>query len=180
MIGTHGIGGFRKLLLGSVTAKVLHDCNLPVLTGAHLESACAAPASYRHIACGVDLDDEGERTLRAAWELAQQLGAQFSVIHACPQPHFGSEPSSEIQREWHASVVEASREGVTELVNKVGCGGDIHVAEGHSTRYVTETARKIGVDLLVIGRGEASKSPSRLPSHTYGIIRESSCPILSV
>ena len=33
---TRGFGPFRQMLLGSVTAKVLHDAHCPVLTGPHL------------------------------------------------------------------------------------------------------------------------------------------------
>ncbi len=39
LMPTHGYGPFRQMLLGSVTAKVLHDSECPVLTGPHLESA---------------------------------------------------------------------------------------------------------------------------------------------
>src|SRR5947209_1034605 len=35
---THGYGGFRRLVLGSVTARVLDHVNCPVCTGAHMES----------------------------------------------------------------------------------------------------------------------------------------------
>ena len=34
---THGYGVFRRYLIGSVTAKVLHDVSCPVLTGAHID-----------------------------------------------------------------------------------------------------------------------------------------------
>jgi nucleotide-binding universal stress UspA family protein len=37
MMPTHGYGPFRRLLLGSVTAKVLHDAECAVWTSAHLE-----------------------------------------------------------------------------------------------------------------------------------------------
>ena len=30
VMGTHGFGGFRRMLLGSITAKVLHDARCPV------------------------------------------------------------------------------------------------------------------------------------------------------
>ena len=39
---THGYGVFRRFLIGSVTAKVLHDVSCPVLTGVHMEEQPAA------------------------------------------------------------------------------------------------------------------------------------------
>src|ERR1035438_1854787 len=39
VMATHGYGPFRRFLLGSVTAKVLHDAGCPVWTGPHLEEA---------------------------------------------------------------------------------------------------------------------------------------------
>src|SRR5271170_7240066 len=37
VMATHGEGAFHRLLLGSITAKVLHESACPVWTGAHLE-----------------------------------------------------------------------------------------------------------------------------------------------
>src|SRR5580692_5393075 len=45
MMPTHGYGPFRRLLLGSVTAKVLHDAQCPVWTGAHMEK----PPMHQHL-----------------------------------------------------------------------------------------------------------------------------------
>ena len=36
MMPSHGYGPFRRFILGSVTAKVLHDVPCPVFTGAHI------------------------------------------------------------------------------------------------------------------------------------------------
>jgi nucleotide-binding universal stress UspA family protein len=36
---THGLGAFRRSLIGSITAKVLHDAECPVWTGVHLAQA---------------------------------------------------------------------------------------------------------------------------------------------
>jgi nucleotide-binding universal stress UspA family protein len=41
---THGYGLFRRFILGSNTAKVLHDADCPLWTGVHLEDAPAAIA----------------------------------------------------------------------------------------------------------------------------------------
>src|ERR1043166_3454218 len=39
LMPTHGYGRFRRFILGSTTAKVLHDADCPVWTGVHLEDA---------------------------------------------------------------------------------------------------------------------------------------------
>ena len=47
MMPTHGYGPFRRFILGSVTAKVLHDADCPVWTGVHMEEAL--PACQHHL-----------------------------------------------------------------------------------------------------------------------------------
>src|ERR1039458_8085064 len=47
MMPTHGYGPFRTMLLGSVTAKVLHDCDCPVWTAAHI----CTPSLPQHCKC---------------------------------------------------------------------------------------------------------------------------------
>jgi len=46
---TLGEGPFFRFLLGSVTAKVLHESHCPVWTGAHLEDVPAREFSIRHV-----------------------------------------------------------------------------------------------------------------------------------
>ena len=50
-MSTLGEGAFYRFLLGSVTAKVLHESHCPVWTGAHLEEAQAREFSIRHVLC---------------------------------------------------------------------------------------------------------------------------------
>src|SRR5688572_15172921 len=71
---THGYGRFRRFLLGSVTAKVLHDADCPVLTGVHVEQAAPLePVFFRTILCAVDFDSAGERALRWAAGFAAEF-----------------------------------------------------------------------------------------------------------
>src|ERR1700679_1002476 len=55
MMPTHGYGPFRSLLLGSVTAKVLHDAECPVWTAAHVaDHAVKDHLATRGMVCAVD------------------------------------------------------------------------------------------------------------------------------
>src|SRR5664280_1483414 len=91
---THGYGAFRRFILGSNTAKVLHDADCPVWTGVHLEQAPAlASIPFRSILCAVDLGPQSSMTLDwAAW-LARQFGSRLSVVHATAGvPDLGDDP----------------------------------------------------------------------------------------
>jgi len=71
MMPTHGYGPFRRLLLGSVAAKVLHDTDCLVWTGVHHEQA-ALPKEpvFRNILCCVDVAPESLPLLRSAAAIA--------------------------------------------------------------------------------------------------------------
>src|SRR5579863_4885582 len=83
---THGYGRFRRALLGSVTAKVLHDARVPVWTAAHApEPSHRAHPQPRHILCALGLKPESKHTLEVAVELASDTNAMVEVVHAAPE-----------------------------------------------------------------------------------------------
>src|SRR5579884_3501781 len=65
MMPTRGWGTFRRFILGSVTAKVLHDVRCPVWTGVHIEDPAeeAAPG-VRTVLCAIDLASDASEHLR--------------------------------------------------------------------------------------------------------------------
>lgn len=70
MMPTHGRGAVRRLLLGSVTAKVLHDIDAAVWTASAPKARPKAGGSYKSILCSVDLGEETEAVMKAAAVLA--------------------------------------------------------------------------------------------------------------
>src|SRR5689334_10329594 len=80
---TRGLGPFRKMLLGSVVAKVLHDAQCPVLTGPHLENALDTSQwlKLQRIICAVALDWETDEILKQSADLANQLRTQLIAMH---------------------------------------------------------------------------------------------------
>jgi len=168
MMPTKGFGRFRRLLLGSVTAKVLHDVGCPVMTGAHLSDSEFAPAAgYHSILCAVELNPEARAVLKAAGSLAQVYGAKLCLLHI------------ERSRERGEAV---SAQSITQAF-KDASGSDmavdttvLHTGVAEGIRHV---ALESSADLVVVGRGRQT-GLSRVRSHLYAILAESPCPVLSV
>ena len=79
---THGYGRFRQLLLGSVTAKVLHDFDGPVLTGTHLpEHHIPVHGKLSHVVCALDLGPRSGDTLAWAHRPATDFHSTLSLVH---------------------------------------------------------------------------------------------------
>src|SRR6476646_4731669 len=73
MMPTQGMGIYRRLILGSTSAKILHDADCPVWTGVHLENAPPLEAVVcQRILCAVDLKPPSEQVLDWAHHLAEQ------------------------------------------------------------------------------------------------------------
>jgi nucleotide-binding universal stress UspA family protein len=180
MMPTHGYGPFRRLLLGSITAKVLHDANCPVWTAAHTADApTELRAEPRHIACAVDLGAQSGSVLSWASRLSWEFGASLSIIHAVAS----LDPRLEeyyFSPEWRGQVIEEARARLARLLETAGTKGEIHVEVGPVPDAVADIAGKVKADLLVIGRDGRDSVAGRLPTNAYAIIRESPCPVLSV
>src|ERR1700683_3559943 len=83
MMATHGTGLFRSLLIGSVTAKVLHDAKCAVWTATHAEEQ-RSPDVPRTILCAVDGTDKTPALIQWAAEFSQRMGASLKVLHVVP------------------------------------------------------------------------------------------------
>jgi nucleotide-binding universal stress UspA family protein len=175
MIPAKGLGRFRRVLLGSVTAKVLHDVSCPVWTSAHEpDPALASPGSYRTILCAVDLNSEPNLVLKAAGLLAQTYGSRVCLLDTEPSPHQqGRQVAAEsVRRTFEQALNIDSREAGMDITVR---SLDAAVPEGIRRAAIEETA-----DLVVVGRGHHKGSVSRIWSRLYATVRESPCPVLTV
>jgi nucleotide-binding universal stress UspA family protein len=178
VLPTHGFGGFRRFLLGSVAAKVLHDAPCPVWTGAHLEDAPAADAiQYGRFLCAIDLPVHHEQALKLAVDLAHEYAGSVTLVHVLPVR--SAAPLHYMDADLLLYLTAQAREQVTELCNTLKIKADICIESGDIARGVSKAAEQHSADVIVIGRGH-HKGLGRLTTHSYSIIRESPCPVLSV
>ncbi len=178
MMPTHGYGTFRRRLLGSITAKVLHDADCPVWTGAHL--ALGPPLEWikpTTILCAVDANADSEKALVWASAFASELNATLHLVHV--ESRLDSPGEGYYSKEYHRQVLAEVKRKMDELQRAAGTRVEVIIGAGNIAQVVSRTVEDLKADLLVIGRGVNAAS-GRLGLNTYGMIRESSCPVVSV
>jgi nucleotide-binding universal stress UspA family protein len=177
MMPTHGLGTFRTLLIGSVTAKVLHDSKCPVWTAAHAEQQ-SSPDVPRTILCALDRTAETVKVMKWAAEYSQKMGATLKLLHVVsPISDILSLPS---ERRLQEEVRNEAGIQMESLRRGTGVDAPVLTAVGKLIETVTENARQVQADLVVIGRGTLPNALGSLHSHAYGIIQQAPCPVLSV
>jgi len=178
MLATRGHGPVRRFLLGSITAKVLHDVSAAVWTGvgaALMDHPARVP--YQSIVCALDDSQEAEGVLRAAASLASAYRAQLRIVHVVPTPP--AYPDVDFV-EHTRQLTEAAQFRLRELKAKLGVDAPHSVIDALLADGIHHELVRRKADLLVTGRGHSIGTFSRLWSHLYSIIRDSPCPVLSV
>ncbi len=179
MMPTRGHTRFRQLLLGSVTAAVLHDADCPVWTEAHAEHPPPHPGFYRSMLCAVDLGPQTPKVLQAAYEFSVKFGAELHVVHSVPgiDPRF---PSG-IARRAHAFLVDEARESFPVHCRNAGVALPLEIVEDVGlVDGIVLAAARVGADLMIIGRGVIQGTLGRLRTNAHELIRRSPCAVLSV
>src|SRR5262249_38797043 len=180
VIPTHGYGPFRRFILGSVAAKILHDADCPVFTGAHIPDAPPDESrSFRKILCAVDFSEQSEKALRWAFAFAEEFHAHLTVAHITPS--LEGLAGEYLDTDWRKDLAQSAREKIEATLRTAGADAAIYVADSHNIALgVSSAASKLDVDLVVIGRSPSAGILGRLRTNAYSIIRQSPCPVVSV
>ncbi len=177
---THGYGPFRRFLLGSVTAKVLHDAICPVWTGPHMERAPDYSSVHFHnVVCAVDLALHSRLVLCWAAGFAREFGAHLTVVHAIPSSStrlggFYFDP------DWRTQLTRTAIERISFLKQEMGIEASVAIEAGEPPVVVATCAETMKADLLVIGRGSTPRAHGHLPTNAYAIVREAACPVVTI
>jgi len=178
MMPTHGYGRFRRFLLGSITAKVLHDVNCPVWTSVHTPELSPANADHcGRLLCAVDIDSRDVRVIRWAAEFAEAKHCELHLVHAIPGAR---STDTETNPPYSEFLFRFVREDLDKLQTQAGTSLPIIVRGGKPERVVHQAAEELKPDLIICGRGDLNHPLGRLRTHVYSIIREAPCPVISV
>lgn len=182
MMPTHGRGAFRRFLLGSVTAKVLHDAPCPIWTDVRAEHA--PPVSQLHcqrVVCGVEPREQDVAVIAAASQLTREFDGTLTVATAVPLPMVHTElVTATAGAQFIAAAVESARNELDQMLSEAHAVAHLCVDVGTASSVLRKVAGEAKADLLVIGRSQVQGVFGRLRADGYSIIRDAPCPVLSV
>lgn len=179
MLPTHGYGPFRRFILGSVTAKVLHDAQCPVWTGVHLDEKPVKHPECHSVVFAADLKLESLPVMKWAGEMADSFNARLTLIHAVPATD--ATPDRYFDEELRAALVKEARAELSQAAFEAGFDkAHLCVSAGDVAKVIHHAAESHKADLVIIGRATLQGLLGRLRTHSYSIIRQSPCPVISV
>jgi nucleotide-binding universal stress UspA family protein len=178
-MSTHGHGAFYRFVLGSVAAKVLHECHCPVWTGAHLEEVPSREFAIRRVLCSVDLGPHSHHTVSLAAEFAAAVEATLALVHITDSVTMYGPGGAHVDPAWRERVVGSAAKEMDKLQHEVGTKAEVIIDSGNVPELLNRAAEKTKSDVLVIGH-IPGRSHLGDNGNGYGIIRTSQIPVLSL
>lgn len=189
VIGSHGRSGFDRLVLGSVSEKVIRKAMAPVLVvppRAHDAPQSGALAFHR-ILCAIDFSAGARDALTYAVSLAAETDAQLTLMHvidvlqgfdelptsrAVNVREIRAAAESEYLRRLDALVLDSVRS--SSRVDRI-------VTEGTPSSEILRAAGERNCDLIVMGvQGRGAVDLMLFGSTTHAVIRGATSPVLTV
>ena len=175
VVGARGMGGFRGLLLGSVSRQVLHDAACPV-TVVHDDASRGA----RPVVVGVDDSDPSRRALAWAAEHARRRGVSLVPVHAFQSPspaHFWYPPDRDPEelRRRASSFLQTQ----VATVDTSGVDLDCRAVDDRASAALLDAGAL--ASLIVVGsRGRGQVVGSILGSVSDQVAHHATCPVVIV
>jgi nucleotide-binding universal stress UspA family protein len=180
VIGTHGIGGFERLMLGSITEKVLRKARCPVLAVAEPPHGFVAAEASEHevelhkiIFC-TDFSDSSNEAMEYAISVAAEYNANLTLLHVLEgvsKSHCAAETAKSYQ------LLDELIPPQAKLTSRI----TTTVRVGRAYREINELARDACADLVIMTvHGRNALDDAVFGSTTYRVLQLGSCPVLAV
>jgi nucleotide-binding universal stress UspA family protein len=187
VVGSHGRGGFDRLLLGSVSERVVRSAPCPVLT-VPLRAAPMPTGAFlpKRILCPLDYSPSSMQALRYALALGQESGASLTVLHAIEwlaDDQSRSSAQFDVSAYRQLLIEDARARLLSEIPDDVRtwCDVDAVVVFGKSHREILGAADRMDADLIVMGaQGRGAIDSLMFGSTSEQVLRAATCPVLTL
>jgi nucleotide-binding universal stress UspA family protein len=174
VMSSHGLTGFRKVVFGSTTERVLRETTVPVLVtpggDAGPDSLEDVPRLVRRVLAPVDLTTATAHQLQIARGLAEALGIPIVLLHVVePRMLSSAQPRlSTVDAERPNRAEEELERVVKEMPPSVK--PETRVAFGEAAEEIAKVAGDRDAGLIVMGLHSSPLLGPRMGSVTYRVL----------
>jgi nucleotide-binding universal stress UspA family protein len=127
---------------------------------------------FKRILLALDESEKAWRAVGITADIAARYGAEVTVEHVLDEPQAGAGDGGEALVE--AAVKHLGAAGVT-------AHGEVAAGVGRVADQLTDAARKVDADLIVMGsRGMSELGAVMLGSTSHEVLEQAHCPVLVV
>ena len=185
-MGTHGRKPLARFLLGSVTEKVIHHADCPVLTVRISEDQTVSEIpKYNHLLVPTDFSDQSKRALELAVQLLSNSGT-LDILHVVEDtihPSYLATDGDPILNVM-PQIKDRSEEILQEMANKFvpkSIQTHLMVKEGRIAQTILEHEEANPIDAIVMGtHGANAISQIFMGSQANRVVRKASCPVITI
>jgi nucleotide-binding universal stress UspA family protein len=183
VMGTHGRSGLDRMLLGSVTERVVRLSDVPVLAVHGTETDAVQP--YERILVPTDGSEHAEAATAHAIDFARAFDAEIHVLSVLNLAEEGGLFSAGgVDREFIDRLDESTREAaerVAERAREEDISAEVTVEHGLPHKEISTYVAENDIDFVAMGtHGRAGLRRYLLGSVTERVLRSVDVPVLTV
>lgn len=186
---SHGRAGLKRLILGSVTERLMRILPCPLLVVRSPERGFVAPAdqaiALKRILVGCDFSQNSSLAFQYGLSLAQEFQADLHLVHVIEPSLYDDlrkpgEPRQDLQKDLRADIKGRLADLIPEEA-QTWCKPITVLLAGRPHEELTKYAMVNDIDLIVLGvRGYGLVESLFVGSTTDRVMRRAACPVLSV
>ena len=187
---TRGRSGLKRIILGSVTERLMRTLNCPLLVVNSPEHKFVSTADQvvkiEKILVGCDFSPDSDQAFNYALSLAQEFEAELHLAHVIEPPrqsevHRQDTPVSEEMQQNYRDLLNRKLKEMVPVEARYWCTPQTGLLEGQAFQEIVRYAESKEIDMIVLGvRGHGLVKTLFLGSTTDRVVRRSPCPVLSV
>ena len=186
VMGSHGISGFERLVMGSVAEKVLRKAPCPVLSvgppAVEDDPVTRRPVRFARVLCPIDFSEPSIRALEYALSIADDPSALLVLLYVREKVIY---PFLPLKRTFDDQTLDRAMAKQLEKLLPANvhefCTPQVLIRHGRPHEEIRGQAQDMAADVIVVGvHGRSLLERFVFGSVTSQLVRSASCPVLTV
>jgi nucleotide-binding universal stress UspA family protein len=188
VMGTHGLTGYRKMILGSVTERVLRSTTVPVFVVPQMEhdqitySHGGPVFAMERVLAPCDFSERSRADALVARDVARIFNVPLMLVHVLEKVSAPSRWREAVDAQGPAHSVKAKAQ-LDALATSLAAGLPVQtlVTAGSPAEEIAAVAVENNVGLIVMGlTGEGQRFGGRPGTTAYRVLSTAAAPILAL